>query len=309
MDILINKNLIYTTWDGVEVAPVAFDSLGTRSMSTLIMAKSINILIDPGAALGPRRYGLPPHPVEYEKLREHKEKISDVARESDIIIITHYHYDHIPRPSEDISWLEGKKLLIKDPHHNINYSQRMRAWVFLENLKKIDADVEVVDGRELVLGKCRLKFSEPVQHGNDSRLGYILQVSVHEAGEKVIHTSDVEGIVVEEQARFIISNMPEVVICDGPMTYMLGDKYSEEDLKKSLKNLRRIIKKTSIETLILDHHLTRDREWKTKLKNFLEELGGFAKIHTAASYIGVPEQPLESIRDTLWKTHKIEEED
>jgi predicted metallo-beta-lactamase superfamily hydrolase len=299
----------YITWDRVEVTPIAFDSLGTRSMSTLIMAKSIKILIDPSAALGPRRYGLPPHPLEYEKLREHKEKISEAARESDIIIITHYHYDHIPRPSEDISWLAGKKLLIKDPHHNINYSQRMRARIFLENLKKVNADVEVVDGRELVFGKCRVKFSEPVQHGNDSRLGYVLQVSVYEAGETIIHTSDVEGIVVEEQARFIISNMPEVVICDGPMTYMLGDKYSDEDLKKSLKNLKRIIKKTSIETLILDHHLTRDREWRTKLKNFLEELRDLVEIHTAASYIGIPEQPLESIRDILWKTHKIEEKE
>jgi predicted metallo-beta-lactamase superfamily hydrolase len=132
---------------------------------------------------------------------------------------------------------------------------------------------------------------------------------VYEAGETIIHTSDVEGIVVEEQARFIISNMPEVVICDGPMTYMLGDKYSDEDLKKSLKNLKRIIKKTSIETLILDHHLTRDREWRTKLKNFLEELRDLVEIHTAASYIGIPEQPLESIRDILWKTHKIEEKE
>lgn len=293
----------------MEVAPVAFDSLGTRSMSTLIMAKSIKILIDPGAALGPRRYGLPPHPVEFEKLREHKEKISQVAKESDIIIITHYHYDHIPRPSEDISWLAKKKLFIKDPHHNINYSQKMRARIFLENLKKLDVDVQVVDGKELVFGKCKLKFSEPVQHGNDSRLGYVLQVLVHEAGETVLHTSDVEGIVVEEQVRFIISSMPEIVVCDGPMTYMLGDKYSEEDFKRSLKNLKRMVKKTSIETLILDHHLTRDREWRIKLKDFLEDVRDMVEVHTAASYIGVPEQPLESIRDTLWRTNKVGEKD
>ena len=185
----------------------------------------------------------------------------------------------------------------------------MRAKIFLENLKKINAEAEVADGRELIFGRCRLKFSHPVQHGNDSRLGYVLQVLVDEAGERVIHTSDVEGIVIEEQARFITSNMPETVICDGPMTYMLGDKYSEEDLKRSLKNLKKIIKMTSIEELIIDHHLTRDREWRIKLKEFLEEVKDIVEIHTAASYIGVPEQPLESIRDTLWKTHKIEKKD
>lgn len=293
----------------VEVELIAFDSLGTRSMSTSITAKSINILIDPGAALGPKRYGLPPHPVEYQKLREHKEKISERAKESDIIIVTHYHYDHIPRPDEDISWLSKKKILIKDPHRNINYSQRKRARIFLEHLKKIGADVEVVDCRELVFGGCRLSFSEPVQHGNDLRLGYVLQVMVHEAGETVTHTSDIEGIVTEEQARFIISNMPEIVICDGPMTYMLGDKYSEEDLKKSIKNLKKIIKKANVETLILDHHLTRDRDWRTRLKDFLEEVGDMVKIYTAASYMGLPEQPLESIRDMLWKMHRVEERD
>ncbi len=293
----------------MKITPIAFDSLGTRSMATLITTKSIRVLIDPSAALGPRRYGLPPHPIEYDKLREHKQKISEIASESDIIIITHYHYDHIPRPGEDVSWLSRKKLLIKDPHHNINYNQKTRARIFLENLKKINAEAEVVDGRELIFGRCRLKFSQPVQHGNDSRLGYVLQVLVDEAGERVIHTSDVEGIVVEEQARFIISNMPETVICDGPMTYMLGDKYSEEDLKRSLKNLKKIIKKTSIEELIIDHHLTRDREWRIKLKEFLEEVRDIVEIHTAASYIGVPEQPLESIRDTLWETHKIKKKD
>lgn len=293
----------------VEVALIAFDSLGTRSMATSITAKSIRILIDPSAALGPKRYGLPPHSVEYEKLREHKEKISEAARESDIIIVTHYHYDHVPRPGEDISWLAKKKILIKDPHHMINYSQKMRARIFLENLKKIDADVEVVDGKELVFGGCRLSFSEPVQHGNDSRLGYVLQVSVHEGGETVIYTSDVEGIVADEQARFIISKMPEMVICDGPMTYMLGDKYSEQDLEESIRNLKKILKKTSLKTMILDHHLTRDRDWRKKLKDFLEEVGDMVDIHTAASYMGVPEQPLESMRDILWKTYKIEEKD
>lgn len=291
------------------VTPIAFDSLGTRSMATLIATKSIQVLIDPSAALGPRRYGLPPHPIEYDKLREHKQKIIETARDSDIIIITHYHYDHIPRPGEDVSWLSKKKLLIKDPQHNINYNQRMRAKIFLESLKKVSAEVQIVDGRELVFRRCRIKFSEPVQHGNSSKLGYVLQVLVDEAGERLIHTSDVEGLVADEQARFITSNMPEIIVCDGPMTYMLGDKYSEEDLKKSLKNLKKIIKRTGVEELILDHHLIRDREWRIRLKDFLEEVSDIVGIYTAASYIGVPEQPLESIRDMLWKAHNAEKRD
>lgn len=274
----------------------------------MVETSSAKIMIDPSAALGPKRYGLPPHPLEYRKLKEHKEAISKIARESDIVIFTHYHYDHIPRPGEDISWLTGKRLLIKDPHHNINFSQRMRAGIFLESVRKVDARPEIADGKEFKIEDCRLKFSEPVQHGNDSRLGYVIEVLIEEAGEKLIHTSDVEGIIVEEQMKFILSNMPSIVVCDGPMTYMLGNSFSREDLDRSIKNLNRMIKRTEISKIVLDHHLTRDRDWRDKLKDFLEEVGGSVEIHTAASYMGVDEQPLESIRDILWKTYNIREE-
>jgi len=64
----------------VEVRLLAFDSLGTRSMATVVETGSGRILIDPGAALGPRRYGLPPHPIEKERLREHKELIQEESR-------------------------------------------------------------------------------------------------------------------------------------------------------------------------------------------------------------------------------------
>ncbi|MCS7125457.1 MAG: MBL fold metallo-hydrolase [Aigarchaeota archaeon] len=293
---------------GLEINLIAFDSLGTRSMATSIETNSARIMIDPSAALGPKRYGLQPHPLEYQKLREHKKAISEIVKESDLVIVTHYHYDHIPRPSEDIDWLAGKKLLIKDPHHMINYSQRMRASTFIESLKKIDAKFEVADGREFKIESCRLKFSNPVQHGNDSKLGYVLEVLIEENGEKIIHTSDVEGIIVEEQIMFILSNMPDIVICDGPMTYMLGNSFSQIDLDKSIKNLKRAIKRTNMHTLILDHHLTRDREWRSKLKDFLEEVRDMVNICTAASYMGVDEQPLESIRDILWRTHNVKNE-
>lgn len=285
----------------MDIEFVAFDSLGTRSMATVIKTKHVQIMIDPSAALGPRRYGLPPHPLEYEKLKEHKEVIVESSKESDLIIVTHYHYDHIPRPSEGVAWLVGKKLLIKDPNHMINFSQRMRARNFLEMLSKFDVRVEAVDGGEINVGGTKIKFSRPVQHGNSSKLGYVLEVLVEDSGEKILFTSDVEGPVDEEQVRFILSNKPDILICDGPMTYMLGDKYGWEDLEKALKNLKRIIVKTELSTLILDHHLVRDKDWRMKIREFLEEVCGDVEIHTAASYMGLPENPLESMRDVLWR--------
>jgi predicted metallo-beta-lactamase superfamily hydrolase len=43
------------------IVPLAFDSFGVRSMSTFVETDDLRILIDPGVALAPIRYGLEPH--------------------------------------------------------------------------------------------------------------------------------------------------------------------------------------------------------------------------------------------------------
>ena len=52
----------------MKIIPIASDSLGVRSMATYVETKDCKILIDPSAALGPKRYGLPPHNKELEAL-------------------------------------------------------------------------------------------------------------------------------------------------------------------------------------------------------------------------------------------------
>ena len=48
----------------IEVHPLAYESLGVRSMSTFIQTPDVSLLIDPGVTLGPRR-PIIPHPKEY----------------------------------------------------------------------------------------------------------------------------------------------------------------------------------------------------------------------------------------------------
>jgi len=284
---------------------LASDSLGTRSMCTLIETRDGRIMIDPGAALGPRRYGLRPHEIEFETLRRHKEMIVEEARDVDLFIVTHYHYDHFPRPRENIEWLRGKRILLKDPSNMINFSQRWRSRIFLDKLRKVEARSRVADSKRFRLGRCKIRFSNPVKHGNDERLGYILEVLIEAGGERILYTSDVEGIVDDDQLDFILRSKPNVVICDGPMTYMLGTRFREIDLKKSIQNLVKVLRMESVESLILDHHLLRDLDWRTWLKPVFEEAETLDKrVFTAASYMGVEERLLEARRRELYGLSK-----
>jgi len=73
----------------LEIKPLAFDSLGVRSMATFISTPDINIIIDPSASLAPLRYGLPPHELEVRALHNSIEVIKNFISFSDVIVITH----------------------------------------------------------------------------------------------------------------------------------------------------------------------------------------------------------------------------
>jgi len=97
----------------MKIVPIASDSMGTRSMATFIETKDCGILIDPGVALGPSRYGLPPHPLEMEKLEEDWSNIVKYSEKAQVMIVTHYHYDHHNPEYPEI--YEGKNVYLKHP--------------------------------------------------------------------------------------------------------------------------------------------------------------------------------------------------
>ncbi len=271
----------------MDIKLICSDSMGVRSMAMFVQT-DIKIMIDPSASLGPYRYGLKPTVTEYKKLVEFKRKIQEFANASDIIIITHYHYDHYD-PEEN--FYNGKKLLIKDGDKNINRSQKIRFNFFKEKIK----DYEFADGKEFIFAHTKIKFSKPFHHGNEkSALGYVISVVI-ESKKKIIFTSDVEGPVVESVADFIISENPELVIIDGPPTYFLGYKFSQNDFERSYNNLKRIVKE--IDKVVIDHHLLRDLKYRERLLD-VYTLGNAI---TYAEYNNQEINMLEAHRKDLYK--------
>jgi len=281
------------------IVPLAFDSFGVRSMATFVETDDLKVLIDPGVALAPVRYGLEPHPLEWQRLDEAWEAIKQYAENADVLIVTHYHYDHHDPGSPEL--YKNKTVFIKHPTQNINRSQQERAALFLEAIKGMPKKLEVADGRNFQLGKTFINFSKAVCHGTNPRLGYVTEVSIKSNSEKFLYTSDVEGPSLEDQIGFILAEKPDVLFVDGPMTYMLGYRYSYKSLEISNNNLVKAIKETSLNTLVLDHHFLRDLNYKARIKPVYEaaEKRG-VKVVTAAEFCGRKIEMLEASRRELY---------
>ncbi|PIV70280.1 MAG: MBL fold metallo-hydrolase, partial [Euryarchaeota archaeon CG01_land_8_20_14_3_00_38_12] len=111
---------------------------------------------------------------------------------------------------------------------------------------------------ELKFGSTKIRFTKPLWHGTrGTKLGFVVGVII-ENKEKIFFTSDIDGPCIEEYADMVVEEKPEILIIDGPATYLLGYIMSYENLKKSIKNLKKIVEKTDFKTMILDHHLLRD---------------------------------------------------
>ena len=110
---------------------VWFDSLGAKSSCLLVKTPDIRILIDPGIAVMHPSFPAP-RQAKIKWYKEGYEAIVKASKKADIIVITHYHYDHFTDFDKDIYF--KKKILAKDPNEYINDSQRGRAKRFYRNL-------------------------------------------------------------------------------------------------------------------------------------------------------------------------------
>jgi predicted metallo-beta-lactamase superfamily hydrolase len=156
----------------IKVHPLAYESLGVRSMSTFVRTPDISLLIDPGVALGPRKPVIP-HPREYIARNESRNRILDAASKSDVLFVSHYHQDHYTPNYVDTIWLgstpeiadsiyRDKIVLTKDTRSLINFTQRRRGWIFQKSIEKHAKSLITVDNKTMEYGDTKLQFSLPV---------------------------------------------------------------------------------------------------------------------------------------------------
>jgi len=296
----------------IRIVPLAAESLGVRSMCTFVQTPDVRILLDAGVSLGPNRFGFPPHPREYEALKECRRKIAESAEKAEVVTVSHYHFDH-HTPSY-IDWCfnwsseevarqiyDGKVVLAKSYRDNVNFSQRRRGWVFAKTGGKHAERLQYADGKVFEFGDTKIRFSEPVFHGpGDSELGWLLMITIERENERVLFASDVQGPMYTPTLKTILEQNPNVVIIGGPPTYLAG-LVREEQIQQGMLNLEKIVQ--SVPTTLLEHHLLREENWWALAHSVLDTAlkAGHTAL-TAADFLKKQNILLESQRKQLFET-------
>lgn len=333
-----------------------FDSLGAKSVATLVKTPDVSILIDPGVAVMQPSFPATSSQKVKWKAKATK-KIRKASKKADIIVLTHYHYDHYFPEKMDL--YKGKTLLVKSPNEYINDSQRDRSQMFFQNIcerfgeeklkEKLsegdekeypdplsrlplarekdfgtyqerreellekwrkrfyrrvenwndakvippldlgEVDVRFADGKTYQFGNIQIRFSRPLFHGIEySRVGWVIAPVITYNDGKFIHSSDLNGVYIEDYAKWLWEEDPDVLILDGPATYMLGYMLNKINLRRCVNNTCNILKHTNnLHLMIYDHHLLREKKYKERTRN-VWETGKHEDVQvvTAAGYKG-----------------------
>ncbi|MEM2866783.1 MAG: hypothetical protein QW098_06580 [Candidatus Hadarchaeales archaeon] len=285
----------------MKVLPLAFDSFGVRSMCTFLEAGKLRLLIDPGVALGPTRYGLGPTKEEWRALELSRALILEAAGRAETVAVTHYHYDHHPFPEDGEMYeacFKGKMVLAKDRKKNINLSGKKRGALFEERAARLAGGLEWADGREFELGE-RVEFSPAVWHGDvGSKVGTVTMLYVEKGG--FLFGSDAQSLADPEALKWVLEKNPEFMILDGYPTLFVGWRMSQKAFEASMENLKRAVGETQAETILLEHHLLRDLNYREKMGKVFEVAERKGKrLLSAAEFLGLENLFLEAWRREL----------
>ena len=286
------------------VRPLGEESLGVRSMSIYVEAKGLKIIIDPGASLAPFRFGLPPHPREFEALRRFRERLYDIVGKVDYLFISHYHRDHFTPPYQglymgtgprDYEIVYGGKVVFAKDYSSVNPSQRIRGIGLFKAVKGIVREWIPCDGKVIEINGTRLVFSKPIPHGKEgSRTGYVVGLAIIDDDDSLAYVPDVQGPLPREAVEFIKAAKARTVIVGGFPAYLMGRVYNEDDLERSKANLVEIWNSVKPGRLIVAHHLLRVVNWRDYIPRGIE-------AQTYASMLGLSEDLLEARRRELYQ--------
>lgn len=282
------------TW---RVRILTAESMGVRGLCTVVERPERKVLIDPGIALGYRRYGLKPHPFQIGVGRVLRRKILREAGDATDIVFSHYHGDHIPLLEANpyqlslekaLSVLKGKRLWGLDPEGLSSVSrQRARDLADLLPLRFVPA--EGFQDRDMV-------FLPKASHGElEGPGGWVLMTLV---GRGFLHASDIQ-LLNDDSVGRILALKPEIVVAAGPPLYL--PQMTCEMRQRARGNAHRL--GDVIPRLVLDHHLLRSQEGLSWLKEI--DQASANSVTSAAGFMGRRARLLEARRKEFYRRFPV----
>ena len=157
-------------------------------------------------------------------------------------------------------------------------------------------EAELPDGTRLVwgdsksfrFGNVNVKVFPPWFHGIEyDRTGWVTPVLIDMPGVRVMYSSDLMGPMIEDYASQIIAEEPDILILDGPPTYLFPYMLNRINLRRAVENAVRIIEECSPKLVIYDHHLLRERGWRRHVQEvFRAAAKSDTLLLTAAECLG-----------------------
>ncbi len=127
------------------------------------------------------------------------------------------------------------------------------------------------DGRSFTFGDVKVRVFPPWFHGVEyDRTGWVTPVLIDLPGARIMYSSDLMGPAIEDYASRIIAEKPDILILDGPPTYLFPYMLNRVNLRRAVENAVRIIRECRPELIIYDHHLLRERKWRERVREVLK---------------------------------------
>jgi len=277
----------------MQIKIIGAETLGVRGLCCLVIAGEQNVLIDPGVALGFLRHGQTPHPVQVAAGEVIREKIIQDWGLATDIVFSHFHGDHVPLVDANPYQLDvarvadlnpGVRIWTKSPE-SLSVKEQERSAALKEQL---DAQ-----WREGTRGAEPLRFSRPVPHGEKTERNESVMMTRIEDGTVFVHASDIQ-LLDDNAVDLILEWQPDILLAGGPPLYL--EQLSSMLRIRAWQNAVRLAR--SVDVLILDHHLMRNREGLQWLDRLSAETG--CQVLCAADFMRVPRHLLEAERKTLY---------
>jgi len=272
------------------------ESLGVRGLCCTVLIGNRKIIFDPGIALGWRRYGLKPHPLQVAVGAKIRSAIIEELETATDVVFSHYDGDHVPLTDANpyqlsldtvAKQLSNVKIWAKgvQPNTNIQFSRRQA----IENaiMRQMPAvEDQTHEG---------MRFSSSVAHGlREINSVSIMMTRIEEAGEVFVHASDIQ-FLHREAIEIILDWNPTIVFSSGPPIYLSNLSEEQEEFSRS----NAIELSRNVETLIIDHHLLRSEEgleWQKEIENHTGN-----RVISAAEFMGRQPILLEAWRKKLYE--------